>query len=138
MTMNLNHMRLAAVAAASLFAGAAFAAEPPTGIWIDHTGRGAVEIKDCGAKLCGHVYWLQNKGHGQVCGMQVIGNVKPAAGGTWDGGWIYDPDEESRYNVELTPLGPEKLKVLGYAGSKFLSETMIWKRAPADLKRCGT
>jgi DNA helicase-2/ATP-dependent DNA helicase PcrA len=23
------------------------------------------------------------------------------------------------------------------AGTKWLSETMMWKRAPADLKRCG-
>jgi hypothetical protein len=26
--------------------------------------------------------------------------------------------------------------VMGYMGNKFLSETMTWRRAPADLKRC--
>ena len=26
---------------------------------------------------------------------------------------------------------------MGYAGMKFLSETMTWTRAPADLKKCG-
>jgi hypothetical protein len=25
---------------------------------------------------------------------------------------------------------------MGYAGMKFLNETMIWTRAPADLKKC--
>ena len=33
-------------------------------------------------------------------------------------------------------MGDQKLKVMGYAGMKFLSETMIWTRAPADLKKC--
>lgn len=31
----------------------------------------------------------------------------------------------------------DSLKVVGYAGTKMLSETMVWTRAPADLKRCG-
>jgi hypothetical protein len=29
-----------------------------------------------------------------------------------------------------------KLKVVGYAGTKLFSETMVWTRAPADLQRC--
>jgi hypothetical protein len=28
------------------------------------------------------------------------------------------------------------MRVLGYAGTKWLSETYTWKRAPADLKKC--
>src|SRR5262249_16229158 len=32
----------------------------------------------------------------------------------------------------------QKLKVMGYAGVKFLSETMIWTRAPADLQKCAS
>ena len=34
------------------------------------------------------------------------------------------------------PIGTRTLKVVGYMGSKLLSETMMWRRAPADLKRC--
>ncbi|NIO39972.1 MAG: DUF2147 domain-containing protein, partial [Burkholderiales bacterium] len=49
--------------------------------------------------------------------------------GTWDRGWIYDPEANSKYDVELKPIGSQKLRVMGYAGTKFLSETMIWKRA---------
>lgn len=71
-----------------------------------------------------------------ACGMRVIGNAKPVSGGKWDNGWIFDPDAGSRYAVEITPMGSGRLKVLGYAGSKMLSETMIWHRAPADMKRC--
>jgi uncharacterized protein (DUF2147 family) len=114
----------------------ALAAADPVGIWIDHTGRGAVEISNCNGNLCGRIVWLKAAGDQEVCGMQVIGNARPVAAGKWDGGWIYDPEAKSKYDVELTPLGDNKLKVLGYAGSKMFSETMLWTRAPADLKRC--
>jgi len=72
-----------------------------------------------------------------VCGIQIIGDVKPMGNGAWDGGWIYDPERQSKFSVELTPVGPRSLKVVGYMGTKWLSETMMWTRAPADLKRCG-
>ncbi|MFM9850666.1 MAG: DUF2147 domain-containing protein [Hyphomicrobiaceae bacterium] len=115
---------------------AAAQAAAPMGVWIDHTGRGAVEITECGANLCGRAVWIKDPKDSKGCGIQIIGNAKPVAGGKWDNGWIYDPDEDAKYSVELTPLPGDKLKVLGYSGSKFFSETMIWKRAPADLKRC--
>ena len=114
------------------------AASSPTGIWLDHTGRGAVEITDCGGKLCGHIVWLKDAANIASCGLQVVGNVKPMTGGRWDGGWIYDPEKDSKYDVEITQQYDQKLKVMGYAGVKFLSETMIWTRAPADLQRCGS
>lgn len=117
--------------------GPLWAASAPTGLWYDHTGRGAVEIRKCGAQLCGRLVWLKDERNNQACGTQIIGNVKEIGGGKWDGGWIYDPEQDAKYDVELTPLGADKLKVLGYAGTKLFSETMIWTRAPANLKRCG-
>ena len=110
-------------------------ASEPTGVWIDHTGRGAVEISNCGGALCGRIVWVKDADHAKTCGQQVIGNVKPVSAGKWDNGWIHDPDDGQRYNVEITAMG-DRLKVMGYMGSKMLSETMMWRRAPADLKRC--
>jgi len=117
-------------------AGAACAASSPLGTWIDHTGRGAVEITDCNGALCGRVVWVKDAKDQDGCNMQIIGNVKPVAGGKWDGGWIYDPERQSKYDVELTPIGDQKLKVHGYAGMKLFGETMTWTRAPADLTTC--
>lgn len=128
-------LQAACVAAVSFAAAAPASAGSATGLWIDHTGRGAVEITKCGGTLCGRVVWTKDDKNSKACGMRIIGNVKPIAGGKWDGGWIYDPDQDAKYSVEITPLG-DKLKVMGYAGSKYLSETMIWKRASGDLKRC--
>jgi Uncharacterized protein conserved in bacteria (DUF2147) len=111
-------------------------ASGPTGVWIDHTGRGAVEITECGGRLCGRIVWLKDTGHKSVCGTQVIGNAKPVGKDTWDGGWIYDPDQNAKYSVELRIIGVDRLRVMGYMGSKLFSETFIWKRPTADLKRC--
>lgn len=136
------------------------APEPtPFGVWIDHTGRGAVEITPCdpaaapgtppppGANLCGRIVWMQNpndpKGQplrdtlnkdaarrGQpICGLQIIGNVKPQPNGSWDKGWIYDPEQGSSFDLELQLRNPETLQVKGYMGVKFLSETYVWRRA---------
>jgi uncharacterized protein (DUF2147 family) len=117
-------------------ASSALAAADPIGTWVDHTGRGAVEISPCNGSLCGRIVWLKSAGDQEACGIQVIGNARPVAGGKWDGGWIYDPEANAKYDVELTPLGDNKLKVLGYAGTKMFGETMMWTRAPADLMRC--
>jgi uncharacterized protein (DUF2147 family) len=130
-------VQAAVFAGATFAAGSAFAVEP-TGLWYDHTGRGAVEITKCGNGLCGKLVWLKDPEHAkQVCNIQIIGDAKPVANGVWDNGWIYDPERDSKFSVELTPMGPQELKVVGYMGTKWLSETMTWKRAPANLKRCG-
>lgn len=111
---------------------------PPaaTGVWIDHTGRGAVEISDCGGKLCGHIVWLKDAKNAKGCGIQVLSNVPPVGPATWDGGWIFDPEEDSKYDVELKLVAANQLKVTGYAGLKLLGQTMTWMRAPADITRC--
>src|SRR6476619_3016891 len=134
-------MRLLGSFAISLASmGEALAASSPLGVWIDQTGRGAVEITDCGGKLCGKLVWFKDpKYEKDGCNFQIIGNVQSVGGNRWDNGWIVDPDKDpnKKYDVEITPQGDQKLKVMGYAGMKFLSETMIWTRAPADLKKCG-
>lgn len=129
-------LHAAAIAVAVMSAAAARADNSPVGVWIDHTGRGAIEITDCNGKLCGHVAWVKDTENSDQCGKQIIGNVKSVGKNKWDDGWIYDPDRGSKYDVELTALSGDKLRVMGYAGTKWLSETYTWKRAPADLQKC--
>ncbi|MCC7252956.1 DUF2147 domain-containing protein [Hyphomicrobium sp.] len=133
-------LRFAALAAVLLGASPAFAAGDPTGVWVNDTGRGAIEIKDCGGKLCGHVVWVKDTSDANGCGRQIIGDLASAGSGVWggDNAWIYSPEKKKKYNVEVTPLEDGTLKVKGYAGISFLSKTMIWTKAPADLQRCST
>jgi uncharacterized protein (DUF2147 family) len=127
----------AVMGAGLIVGGTAWADSDPRGVWIDDKGRGGVEIKDCGANLCGHVVWARDEAESNKgCGKQVIGDVVPQGRDLWDNGWIYDPDTGKKYDVELNPLDDNRLRVKGYAGVKFFSRSMIWTRAPADIKRC--
>lgn len=135
----LNRALLPAFVAATLLVPAtASAASDVAGVWFNDTGRGAIEIKPCGGGMCGHVVWVKDGSDAKGCGRQIIGDAKALKSGVWDNGWIYSPEKKKRYDVELKPLDTDRLRVTGYAGSKFFSKTMIWKRAPADLQRCGT
>ena len=120
---------------------------PLTGVWIDHTGRGAVEIHTCGNQICGRIAWLKDATDGKggpakdkkgrpLCGLQIIGNLKPGGNGVWQEGWIYDPDKDDTFDVEIQMKGRDRLQVLGYMGVKFLSETHTWKRAPESFTVC--
>ncbi|MFA5950259.1 MAG: DUF2147 domain-containing protein [Hyphomicrobium sp.] len=151
----------AAFAAAGLTiltaAGASAQALQETGIWIDDTGAGAVEIyicKDRADRLCGRVVWLKEPLNAQgkpkhdrynpnesmqnrpICGLPVLGNLAKLQEGGFDGGWIYDPKVGKSYSaaIELTELN--RLKVTGYLALRFMGKSFIWTRAPADISRC--
>ncbi|MBR2536012.1 MAG: DUF2147 domain-containing protein [Hyphomicrobium sp.] len=123
-------------AALSCTSSANAAGTDPTGVWLDDTGRGAIEIKPCGNGLCGYVVAVKSADDTKGCGKQIIGDAKPVSGGRWDNGWIYSPEKRKNYDVELKPMPNGTLRVVGYAGTKLFSRTMIWTQAPADLKRC--
>ncbi len=136
------------VACALLFAtalGGGVAAQSPAtdvaGVWIDHTGQGAVEIGPCGSRLCGRVVWLKNPDHKsksgkRICGAQVLGDLRREGANAWGEGWIYNPEDEERFSAALELAGANTLKVTGYLGLRFLGETFTWKRATASLERC--
>lgn len=124
------------------------------GMWIDHTGRGAIVVERCKDRMCGRIVWLQDPNgkdgrpltdelnpdrakRGQtICGLQIIGGLKGFPGGVWDEGWIYDPEKGERFDVELRLKGADTLQVTGYMGVKWLSETFVWKRAAPAAPRC--
>jgi uncharacterized protein (DUF2147 family) len=162
-TRTFNMMSCLLVGATALFVASAAWAQslPPSagseaaGLWIDHTGRGAVEIVPCGGgKLCGSIAWLQDpldkrgkplvdgnnpakeKRSRTICGLQILGNIVKSGTNVWDNGWIYDPDEGKTYDLELKLKTPDKLEVTGYLGSKFFSESYTWTRATANHPRC--
>ncbi len=138
MFTRLSTVAIIALTGALATTTTANAASNPEGVWLNDTGRGAIEIKTCGKRLCGHVVWTKNTKDKKGCGKQIIGSVRKVGKRTWDRGWIYSPERGKKFSVELTPLKNNRLRVVGYAGSKFFSKTMVWKRAPDKLVRCDT
>lgn len=111
----------------------------------------------CAEALCGRIVWLKEPSDktGQplrdaknedrvkraqtICGLQIIGGLKRQPDGSWDNGWIYDPEQGEKFDVELRLVGPDVLQVKGYKGLKFLSETYQWRRVQdAPTPRCAT
>jgi uncharacterized protein (DUF2147 family) len=131
-----KYLRAALFTATLTGSGSVCAGSDPTGVWINDTGRGAIEIKHCGQALCGHVVWTKDSADAKGCGKQIIGDAAKVGAQTWDNGWIYSPEKKAKFDVELKPLDNGRLRVTGYAGTKLFSKTMIWTRAPADLRRC--
>jgi uncharacterized protein (DUF2147 family) len=146
-----------ALASLVAFGSPAYADPREAGIWYDDTGKGAVKIEICTpTTLCGKIYWLKEpmtpKGEPKIdrynpepamrtrpiCGLPVLGNLEQLSGGGFDNGWVYDPKEGKSYSVALDLIGPDKLKVTGYKGMKFLGKSFIWTRAPDDLPSCAT
>jgi len=133
------------VALALVLAVAAAEAQGPargvTGVWIDHTGQGAVEIGPCGDRMCGRVVWLKNPKHKSrsgrlICGTQILGDLHARPNNTWESGWIYNPEDEERFSAEIKLKNANTLLVTGYLGIKLLGETYTWKRATTHLARC--
>ena len=143
-----------------LGASAASAAPPiETGIWINHTGKGAVEIRPCGPSgaaarsLCGFIVWLKepnnkkgepltdrynpeaSKQRRTICGLPVLGSLQRVSDG-WDNGWVYDPEQGSQFDAAIQLTSRDRLTLTGYKGVKFFSKSFQWKRAPAGLQRC--
>jgi uncharacterized protein (DUF2147 family) len=124
-----------------------------TGVWLDHTGRGAVEVRPCGGRLCGYIVWMQqpndargrpltdgynpdpSKRNTPICGLQIIGNLARGGRG-YEGGWIYNPQDGGRFDVDVRLKSSDQLLVHGFAGLRLLGETYTWTRAPEGLARC--
>ena len=152
-----NWAILTLLGCAIAFATSAAAREDVRGVWIDDSGKGAVELRLCGSRkqsMCGYIVWLRDpigrsgkplrdvlnpepkNRKRPICGLQIIGRLKPQTNGAWDNGWIYDPKQGKAFDVELRLHGRDQLKVTGYLGIKLFSESFIWRRAPEKVERC--
>lgn len=134
-------MAVGAMALAPLAGNAQDPANSVNGVWIDHTGQGAVEIAPCGDKTCGRVVWLKNPNHRSksgklICGTQILGDLRQIAANAWESGWIYNPEDEEKFSAALKLSNPNRLIVTGYLGIKMLGETFTWQRATTALDRC--
>jgi len=134
---------LAALVLATSITRAQGPARGVTGTWIDHTGQGAVEIEPCGDRMCGRVVWLKNPAHKSksgrpICGTQILGDLHERSNNTWESGWIYNPEDEERFNADIKLKNENTLLVTGYLGIKILGETYTWKRATSHLDQCMT
>jgi len=131
---------IAAALGAWLLAGAAGAGNLE-GVWRTASGNLDVEIKPCGAALCGTVVRvLQNQsmahpgtemGNVPGLGLVLLSNFLPSGEGTW-AGFIYDREAAQTYRCNLSLDEGDRLVVHGYLGWPMLGRTQLWTRVSGD------
>lgn len=152
---------LKTIAVAALLAAAAVAVQSAaanteraafTGVWMTDKGDGATEIRPCGQSLCGYIYSIlavpdpslpvrDNRNVNPelrkrpLCGLQIMGALKPVSSDAWGDGWVYDPETGKQYSVEITLKG-KTLAVRGYIGTKLMGKTVEWSRAGSAPPKC--
>jgi uncharacterized protein (DUF2147 family) len=126
----------------------------PEGVWLTEDQEGAIEIFDCGTRLCGRIVWqlspLRSDGNPDVddqnpdpakrqepiCGLQIIGDLAQVGPTKWQDGWVYDPDGGKTYRATLTMEGSDALRLRGYIGIPLIGGSQLWRPAPPDLPLC--
>jgi len=119
------------------------AASSADGFWRTADGDGLVEIRPCGAALCGYLV-DHGRLHANPNATDIM-NVQPAmrsrpmmemlllegfAGGPdrWGAGKIYNPQNGKTYSGSLSLIDADQLKVVGCL-IRPLCGSQIWRRA---------
>jgi len=104
----------------------------PEGTWII-AGRVALQTFDCDGLLCGKVVWLRNPAlrTPATCGRTIVWGLKPSDPAEWSGGWFYDPEDGTTYNVSARMQAEDRITARIYASISWLGRTEILTRIPS-------
>jgi uncharacterized protein (DUF2147 family) len=123
----------------------------PQGVWLTEDRDAAVDIAPCGDDnwllLCGRIVWLKDatdesgrprldsrnpdpaRRARPICGLVVLGGLRPSGPDAWDGGSVYNPQDGRIYSGDMALLADTTLRVRAYLGVPFFGKTQIWRRA---------
>ena len=128
-----------------------------SGLWYTEGHEGGVQLYPCDDKICGRLYWMQNKKGADdekgvsrdvhnpdpsqrqrpLCQMQFMGNFTPGDNNLYASGWVYNPRDGGIYSAEMTLVDSNTLKLRGYLFLPILGESQIWTRAKS-MPDCAT
>jgi len=148
---------------ALLSLNAASAANPappvpyPTEYWVSEKDGWTVKTGPCDSGLCA---WLvdfklkpddppgyqpvdehnpdRGKRGDKMCDHLMMGGFHPSdeAKGTWEGGWIYDPDHGLTYSGKITLVDKDTVKLRGYIGISLFGRTLVLHRQATPPQLC--
>jgi uncharacterized protein (DUF2147 family) len=130
----------------ALFLAAAVSSPDVAGLWRTPTDNGVVEVRHCGADICGRLLTSDKikadpgltDAHDRnetlrtrpLKGLELFKGFT-GSGGSWTGGQIYNPDDGGTYHASVELQDPSHLKVTGCIMAPFC-KTQIWVRLPAS------
>jgi uncharacterized protein (DUF2147 family) len=98
----------------------------PEGVWL-MDDEVALQVYDCGERLCGRVVWMlrpRNKAgepntdkknpdpalrQRKLCGTTVLKGLQPDGEGRWKDGTFYNPRDGKTYSVRAQLTAPDEL-----------------------------
>jgi uncharacterized protein (DUF2147 family) len=135
----------------TLSLSSAASAADPQGVWLTEERDAAVAIAPCTGDydglLCGRIVWLKDatgenglprldtrnpdpaRRARSICGLLVMGGLRPSGPNSWDGGSVYNPQDGRIYSGDIELLANSTLRVRAYLGIPLLGKTQIWRRA---------
>lgn len=130
-----------------LWASAAAQAASPIGVWMTDTGKGKVQISQCGQKLCAKIIWLRDPVDERgkpwrdaynpdpamrrrpIIGLPTFVDMRKAGPNLWVG-HIYSPEEGKTYqNIEVSIVDRETLKLRGCKVMGLVCGHKLWSRS---------
>jgi uncharacterized protein (DUF2147 family) len=135
-------------------AASAVAQEPTriVGPWLSENRDGVIDVYRCADRVCGRLVWLKQphdkNGKPQtdqrnpkpelrtrpVCGLTMLGDLRPKGVNEWGGGWIYSPRKGKTYDASMRLEGEGLLKLR--VDTPLIGETQTWTRADPRLVSC--
>ena len=112
------------------------AADPAEGTWKtkpdDNGDYGYVQIRPCGAKLCGTLVRAfdssgAEKPNSPNIGRRIVWDMEPAGGGAYGGGKIWAPDRDKTYRSKMA-LSGNTLSVSGCVLGGMICRSSEWQR----------
>lgn len=126
-------------------------ARTATGFWLTQDHDGIIELYSCDNHLCGRIHWIKEDGpdafahdtHNPdpdrrnlpLCGLQLLGNFKPAGNGSFESGWIYSPHHGNTFNGSIQLIDERTLSLHGYFLLPWMGKSQTWTRVH-NAQRC--
>jgi uncharacterized protein (DUF2147 family) len=123
----------------------ALPADDITGVWLDASGKGKVQVYRENGKYFGKIAWLREplneKGQPKKDEKNPTAKLQsqPLVGlvilrefvykeGEWTDGRIYDPENGKEYKSYVRMKDPNTLLLRGYIGISLIGRTEVWTR----------
>lgn len=118
--------------------GAAAAATPVEGNWINPRGTVMVTTGPCRDRLCGWVRWADKSaladaadaGVAHLVGTELLQDYRATAVGRWSGR-VYVPDMGRTFSSTIQQLDADRLKISGCLLGNWVCKSQIWSRRQA-------
>ena len=128
------------------------------GYWLTENNKAIVEFSECeaagGKELCGHIVWTANPRDAAgklkldienpdpalrdqpVCGIKLIGGMRPVSVTEYKDGWVYNPRSGETYDAKVEVISADRLKMRGFLGISLLGRTQTWTRVSDARTGC--